>query len=75
MTLDCPYCDHAHDMGDYPDHLTDMRGNEIEFECAHCEKTFDVTVDWEPVFYARRRADDGASAPPQRLVGADRVSP
>jgi len=47
----CPNCDHEHNMGDYPDHLTDMVNNRFEFECEKCEAEFDVHVDWDPDFY------------------------
>lgn len=49
--LECPACGYEHDMGEYPDYLTDMRNNRFEFKCDGCGVLLDVQVDWEPVFW------------------------
>ena len=46
-TFECPKCGKEHDIGNYPDHLTDMRNNRFTFEC-ECGAEFECTVDWEP---------------------------
>lgn len=52
--FECPHCKKEHDINDYPDHLTDMRGNNFEFECS-CGATFECGVDWEPDVFAIER--------------------
>lgn len=49
--LECPACGHEHDMGGYPDHISEARYNRFWFECAGCEAEFETHIDWDPVFY------------------------
>jgi transcription elongation factor Elf1 len=49
-TFECPHCQKEYDIGGYPDHLTDMRGNRFTFEC-ECGAEFECAVDWEPDIY------------------------
>jgi hypothetical protein len=45
--FECPHCCAEYNIGDFPDHLTDMRGNRFTFECV-CGAEFECNVDWEP---------------------------
>lgn len=48
----CPYCSAEHAAGSNPDHWND--GCRVfEFEC-DCGKSFQVEVDWEPLFYVSK---------------------
>lgn len=48
----CPYCDHQHDSGDYPDH---GQGDTLECDAENCHKTFLIyEVEWHPVFRTRK---------------------
>lgn len=48
-TFTCPHCKAEHDIGDYPDHLTDLGADgACDFRCT-CGAEFACQVDWEPV--------------------------
>lgn len=36
------------------DDLIEMRNNEFDTECVHCEKEFEVCVEFDPVFSASK---------------------
>jgi hypothetical protein len=47
----CPNCNKEHDVGNYPDHMTDLGpSGTFEFDC-DCGATFDCQVDWSPDIY------------------------
>ncbi|MHA7963554.1 hypothetical protein ACX93W_05355 [Paenibacillus sp. CAU 1782] len=48
-TVECPYCEHENEVGDY---LYDAVDNKFDFECESCEKEFEVEVEYEPTFSA-----------------------
>ena len=48
----CPLCNHEHDSGNYPDHVAEAKMNRFEFECAECGLSFEVEIEWDPVFYS-----------------------
>ena len=50
ITFACPKCSTDYDIGDYIDHIGDMRGNRFEFECKGC-CTFECEVEWDPMIY------------------------
>lgn len=50
--VECPYCKEDNDMDNY---LADVSGNEtFDVECAHCEESFEVFVEFEPSFSAEK---------------------
>lgn len=56
--FECPACQRSYDISDYPDHITDMRGDGFEFICEGtskddkgCGATFQCQVDWSPHVY------------------------
>ena len=48
-TVECPYCEHENDMSDG---LTDLPGNDNQFdhECEKCEEEFEVEVEFSPSY-------------------------
>lgn len=53
-SINCPFCDFEHDIGQFSDWYEHLRpgSNHMVWECVECEVEFDVTVDWEPEFYS-----------------------
>lgn len=47
---ECPYCGEENDMSDA---LCDgcPSDNTIDWECEHCEKEFQVYIEFEPIYY------------------------
>lgn len=51
--FECPHCDRVIDMNSNPDYLTDLGpSHRFTFEC-ECGATFEVLVEFEPVFYVQ----------------------
>jgi len=51
--FNCPACNLAFYIGEYPDHLTDMGpNNTFEFDC-DCGAVFTCDVDWDPTITPR----------------------
>ena len=46
--LECPYCGAIQDDTDYRD------ADDDEWECQSCEKEFEVTCEYEPVYRVRK---------------------
>lgn len=47
--LECPYCGAIQDDTDYRD--------DEEWECQSCEKEFEVTCEYEPVYRVRKKLE------------------
>ena len=50
--VDCPYCGYENDMTDFL--IDSAEDTEGDWECQNdkCEKEFEVSVEFDPVFYA-----------------------
>ena len=50
--FDCPHCKATVHDGDIPDHVRDAAEGDgiMKYECG-CGCTFDVLVEWDPVFH------------------------
>ncbi len=55
--IECPYCEHAYDddAGEINSAAIRAATSRIDEECPECGKTFEVTVEWEPVYYTSKK--------------------
>lgn len=52
-SVDCPYCEHENELTDVLDGGLSV-DNTTDWECAKCEKEFEIHVEFEPTYNASK---------------------